>query len=248
MEKDLMKPEIEILKSHEQMCHRAAEIFYSITNESIKERGRFNVALAGGTTPAGLYIRLHAPPYELDTEWTKVHVFFTDERCVGPENSASNFRMAHEALLQRVYMKPEKYVHRIKGEMGPEEAAAHYEKELEMIFGQGVPRFDLVLLGTGSDGHTASLFPGSSALMETSRNAVGVKGTELDRVSMTLPVINKARNVVFMATGASKAEVIGQMLEDGNPRGLPAGLVNPTDGRLIWLLDTRAASGLTPED
>ncbi|KKK55221.1 hypothetical protein LCGC14_3076750, partial [marine sediment metagenome] len=85
-------------------------------------------------------------------------------------------------------------------------------------------------------------------LMETSRNAVGVKGTELDRVSMTLPVINNARNVVFMATGASKAEVIGQMLEDGNPRGLPAGLVNPTDGRLIWLLDTRAASGLTPEE
>ena len=248
MEKDLMKPEIEILKSHEQMCHRAAELFYSITNQSISERGRFNVALAGGTTPAGLYIRLHAPPYELDTEWTKVHVFFTDERCVGPEDSASNFRMAHEALLQRVYMKPEKYVHRIKGELGPEEAAADYEKELEKVFGRGVPRFDLVLLGTGSDGHTASLFPGSSALGETSSNAVGVKETEMDRVSLTLPVINNARHVVFMATGASKAEVIGQMLEDGNPRGLPAGLVNPTDGRLVWLLDTRAASGLTPEE
>ncbi len=248
MEKDLMKPEIEILKSHEQMCHRAAELFYSITSESISQRGRFNVALAGGTTPAGLYIRLHAPPYELDTEWTKVHVFFTDERCVGPEDSASNFRMAHEALLQRVYMKPEKYVHRIKGELGPEEAAADYEKKLEKVFGRGVPRFDLVLLGTGSDGHTASLFPGSSALRETSSYAVAVKETEMDRVSLTLPVINNARHVVFMATGASKAEVIGQMLEDGNPRGLPAGLVNPTDGRLIWLLDTRAASGLTPEE
>lgn len=242
------KPEIEILKSHEDMCHRAASLFDAIAKESVGERGQFSVALAGGTTPAGLYLRLHAPPYELDLEWTKTQVFFSDERCVGPDDSASNYRMAHEALLQRVYMKPEKYVHRIKGELGPHKAAVDYEEELGKVFGSGVPRFDLILLGIGSDGHTASLFPGSQAAAESRYNVVGVPEFEIKRVSLTLPVINNARNLMFMATGTAKAEVIGEVLEEGNPKSLPAGLVNPTDGRLIWLLDTRAASGLMPED
>ncbi len=241
-------PEIEILKSHEDMCHRAASLFGEIAKKSVLERGQFTVALAGGTTPAGLYLRLHAPPYELDLEWTKTQVFFSDERCVGPEDSASNFRMAHEALLQRVYMKPDKYVHRIKGELGPHKAATEYEAELRNVFGNGVPRFDLILLGIGSDGHTASLFPGSQALAESRYNVVGVPEHEMKRVSFTLPVINNARNIMFMATGTSKAEVIAEVLEEGNPRSLPAGLVSPRDGRLIWLLDTRAASGFTPED
>ncbi len=242
------KPEIEILKSHEAMCHRAASLFDTIAKESMGERGQFFVALAGGTTPAGLYIRLHAPPYELDLEWNKTQIFFTDERCVGPEDSASNFRMAHEALLQRVYMKPEKYVHRIKGELGPDKAAEDYEAELKKIFGRGTPCFDLVLLGIGSDGHTASLFPGTQAVTETGRNVVGVPEHEIKRVSITLPVINNARNIMFMATGTAKAEVIAEVLEEGNPKSLPAGLVSPREGRLIWLLDTRAASGFTPED
>lgn len=243
-----MKPVIEILKSHEDMCHRAASIFNDIAKESIEESGQFTVALAGGTTPAGLYLRLHAPPYELDLEWKKAHIFFTDERCVGPEDSASNYRMAKEALLQRVYMKPDKYVHRIKGELGADQAADEYEKELIGVFGEGVPRFDLILLGAGSDGHTASLMPGDPGVKETKRLAIAVKNKEPQRVSLTLPVLNNARNIIFMVTGAAKAEVLSDILEEGNPDGLPAGLVRPTDGKLTWLLDTRAASGITEDD
>ncbi len=248
MTTDEKKPEIEILKSHEAMCHRAASLFDAIAKQSMLERGQFMVALAGGTTPAGLYLRLHAPPYELDLEWNRTQVFFSDERSVGPHDSASNYRMAYEALLQRVYMKPEKYVHRIKGELGPDKAAEDYEAELKKIFGRGVPRFDLILLGIGSDGHTASLFPGTQAVTERERNVAGVHEHEIKRVTLTLPVLNNARNVMFMATGTAKAEVIAEVLEEGNPRSLPAGLVSPEEGRLIWLLDTRAASGFTPDD
>lgn len=243
-----MTPEIKILKSHEEMCHNAASIFYDIAKDSISKRRKFTVVLSGGTTPAGLYIRLHAPPYELDLEWNKTEIFFSDERCVGPDDSSSNYRMAHEALLQRVYMKPEKNAHRIKGELGPEKAAEDYEATIKKVLGDEIPRFDLILLGVGNDGHTASLFPGSSALEETSRLAVPAMEQEIKRVSLTLPVLNNARNVIFMATGSSKAQVIGDILEEGNPNNLPAGLVQPTDGDLTWLLDTRAASGLEQDD
>jgi 6-phosphogluconolactonase len=242
MEGDL-RADLDIMKSHEEMCHRAAELFGSIAKESIEESGRFTVALAGGSTPAGLYIRLHAPPYELDVEWAKAHIFFSDERCVGPEDSSSNYRMAHEALLQRVYMDEENNVHRIKGELGPDRAAEDYEAEIGKVLGDGMPRFDLVLLGIGADGHTASLFPGSSALVETKRPVAPVHETEMKRVTLTFPAINSAKNVIFMATGTSKAEVVAEVLEEGNPRGLPSGLIRP-EGRLLWLLDTRAASGL----
>lgn len=240
-----MKADLEILKSHEDMCHRAAELFGSIAKESMGQRGNFTVALAGGSTPAGLYIRLHAPPYELDVEWAKTQIFFSDERCVGPEDSSSNYRMAREALLQRVYMDEAKNVHRIKGELGPEEAAADYEAVLAKALGGGMPVFDLVLLGIGVDGHTASLFPGGAALEVTDRPVAPVTETEMKRVTLTLPVINSARNVFIMATGSSKAEIVEEVLEGGNPKGLPAGLVDPKAGKLLWLLDTRAASELS---
>lgn len=202
--------------------------------------GRATIALAGGDTPRATYQHLAArcPP------WGRVEFFFGDERCVPPDHEASNYRMAREALLDRIPLRPEQ-VHRIRGELPPDEAAADAERTLRAaVPGEPWPVLDLVLLGMGPDGHTASLFPGGPELNETRRLMVPVHRPELPqpwRVSMTLPVINAARRVLMVVGGAEKAPVVARAVA-GDPE-LPAGRLNP-QGELTWLLTSAAAAHL----
>jgi len=197
----------------------------------------FTIALSGGGTPRGLYEMLAAPPYREQIPWQRMHVFWGDERCVPPDHPGSNYRMAREALLDHVPI-PAHNVHRIHGELGTEAAAQAYNAKLRAFFGAPWPTFDLVLLGLGNDGHTASLFPGSDALKETARPAVGVtahyENRPAQRVTLTLPAINAARQVLFLAAG--KAGIVQAVLNEPDA-GYPAQRVRPTTGELFWLVD-----------
>ncbi len=235
------------------LAEAAADLFARLAAEAIAARGRFNVALSGGSTPRVLHARLSAPDAKRAArlDWTRVHVFWGDERCVPPDHPDSNYRMARETLLDRVPL-PAANVHRIHGELPPERAAAEYERALRAYFGDGsLPRFDLILLGLGEDGHTASLFPGSAALGEAARWAVAVPHSDpppppLPRVSLTLPVLNAAAQVVFLVSGAGKAQRLAQVLRRPG-ESLPAGRVHPTGG-LLWLVDAAAAQDLKEAD
>ena len=207
-------------------------------------RDPFTVALSGGSTPRRLYEVLAAPPFRERVPWGRVHVFWGDERCVPPDHSDSNYRLAREALLDKIPILAEN-VHRIWGEMPPDQAAAVYQTKLEAVLGVN-GRLDLILLGMGADGHTASLFPGTEALEERERAVVAVYVERLQawRVTLTLPVINAARQVLFLVTGAAKAEIVQAVLE--GPKGrFPAQQIRPTAGQLTWLVDVAAASRLT---
>jgi 6-phosphogluconolactonase len=227
------------------LSEAAAQIFVEEARRRIGESGRFAAALAGGSTPKATYeilAREYGGPEDLD--WGRVHVFFGDERTVSPDHEDSNYRMARETLLVHV---PVGSVHRMRGEMEPREAAAVYEKELEDFFG-GTPVLDLVLLGMGEDGHTASLFPRTSALDARDRWATENPVEKLDafRLTLTVPTINAARTVVFLVAGEGKAEALKEILEsDADPRDYPAKLVQPTTGPL-WLVD-EASAGLLRE-
>ena len=207
-------------------------------------RDPFTVALSGGSTPRRLYEMLAAPPFRGRVPWGRVHVFWGDERCVPPDHSDSNYRLAREALLDEIPILAEN-VHRIWGEMPPDQAAAAYQTELEAVVGVN-GRLDLILLGMGADGHTASLFPGTEALEERERAVVAVYVERLQawRVTLTLPVINAARQVLFLVTGAAKAEIVQAVLEGPEGR-FPAQQIRPTAGQLTWLVDVAAASRLT---
>ena len=227
------------------LSEAAARIFVEEARRRIGESGRFAAALAGGSTPKATYeilAREYGGPEDLD--WGRVHVFFGDERTVSPDHEDSNYRMARETLLVHV---PVGSVHRMRGEMEPREAAAVYEKELEDFFG-GTPVLDLVLLGMGGDGHTASLFPRTPALDARDRWATENPVEKLDafRLTLTVPTINAARTVVFLVAGEGKAEALKEILEsDADPRDYPAKLVQPTTGPL-WLVD-EASAGLLRE-
>jgi 6-phosphogluconolactonase len=220
----------------------AAARVVSAAAQAAGARGVCRLALAGGSTPRGLYTLLASPPWRDRIDWTRVHAFWGDERCVPPDHPESNFRMAHEALLVRVPIPPTQ-VHRIRGELDPARAAAEYAALL------GEAPLDLVLLGLGVDGHTASLFPDTPGLRTETRNVIATRGpiAPFGRISLTLRVFQAARGVVFLVTGRDKAhpvaEVLGQ-IEAGCPV-LPAALVQPRDGSWEWLLDEDAARELS---
>jgi 6-phosphogluconolactonase len=229
------------------LADAATHVFADRARSAIEDTGRFTVALAGGSTPKMTYEMLareypQGNPEDLD--WSRVHVFFGDERAVPPEDEDSNYRMAREALLDHV---PVGSVHRMQGELPPDEAAAAYEEELRGFFGPGeLPGFDLILLGIGGDGHTASLFPETSALEVHDRLVVANPVLKLDttRITLTVPVINAARSVLFLVAGEGKAEALAEILEgDPDPRAYPASLIQPQDGP-VWMLDRPAASRL----
>jgi 6-phosphogluconolactonase len=238
--------EVRVFADLEELSRAAAEHIVSLSR-SAKASGRFALALSGGSTPARLYSLLGAPPYRDAIDWFNLHLFWADERCVPPDHPESNFRLVRDALLSKVAL-PGGNIHRIIGEAGPERAARDYEETLRAFFGPGLfPVFNLILLGAGEDGHTASLFPGSPALRERSRAATAVvlDSQKPGRVSLTLPVLNHASQVLFLAAGRSKAAVVHEILEDGNPKQYPAGLVQPARGRVTWMIDREAASLLT---
>ncbi len=230
---------VHLHESPEGLAEAAARAFVEGAAEAVAERGRFAVALAGGSTPKATYEVL-ARDHTGDVDWPNVHAFFGDERTVPPDHEDSNFRMALEALLDRV---PVGSVHRMRGELPPDEAAAAYEEELKEFFGEVPPVLDLVMLGIGADGHTASLFPETPALEATDRLVVANPVPKLDttRLTLTVPVLNAARSVNFLVAGEGKAEALQEILEGGaDPRRYPAKLVRPPGGP-TWMVDRAAA-------
>jgi 6-phosphogluconolactonase len=242
-----MKPELHIFQDMEALSRAAASLFVDQAGQSIGERGRFLVALNGGSTPARLF-QLLASDFRAQVDWQGVHIFWGDERCVPPEDPGSNYRQAQDLLLSWLSL-PEANVHRIQGELGPAEAARDYALTLKRFSSPPLPwpRFDLVYLGMGEDGHTASLFPGSP--VEMTEPALGVTAHYQDRpanrVTLTPVVFNRGRMVVFMASGEKKAATLAEVLSDThNPELLPAQRIQPEEGRLVWLVDEAAASKL----
>jgi 6-phosphogluconolactonase len=199
-----------------------------------------HVALSGGSTPRAAYERLAS----MDVDWAGATLWFGDERCVPPDHEHSNYRMTREALLDRIEGEGPA-VERIEGERGPHDGAADYERRLRQSFGDGVPRLDLILNGLGPDAHTASLFPGDAALGERERLAVGVDTPGMaplvSRVTLTLPVMNAARAVLFLVSGEDKAEAVARAFSGAADPSAPAGLVRPEPGSLTLLLDPPAA-------
>lgn len=211
---------------------------------AIAERGQFNIALSGGSTPRETYQRLAQAPDCSEIHWAQTHVFWSDERCVPLENPPSNYSSANEALLKHVPIPPEN-IHRLQGELPPLEGAAQANRELFTHFGgTAIPNFDLILLGLGEDGHTASLFPDSEALKASNELVAANYVAKLDtwRLTYTYPLINAARQILFMVSGESKAEVVKKVIEDRDP-ALPASGVQPEN--LAWYLDQAAASRLS---
>jgi 6-phosphogluconolactonase len=247
----LESAEVRVLPDPESLHRAAAEEFLRAAREAILERGRFAVALAGGQTPRDTYeLMVTCPRARIGKlPWEKMHFFFGDERCVPPDHAESNYRMVKETLLSQRRI-PAANVHRIRAELEPARAADDYEAELRQFFGPGpgkVPRFDFVMLGLGPDGHTASLFPGTDALHETTRLVVAhhVPQIQSHRITLTLPVFNAAGEVMFVVSGQDKAEVVRAAVRGGGPEALlPAQRVQPASGRLLWLVDQAAASRL----
>ena len=240
-------PEVSVARDVEELAHGAAMKICGRIADTVSVRGTCSVALAGGETPRRVYQIMAEDPPRIAIPWDKVHLFFGDERMVSPDKPESNYGMAHRELVCHIRIPPEN-VHRILGEIDAAEAARRYDADLKHHFGGGLPRFDVVLLGVGEDGHTASLFPRTSALAEVSELAVSCFVPQLNvwRVTLTLPVFDNAREVFFLAAGKRKASVIAKIIAAGGPhRDLPASLIRPTQGRVEWMLDDDAASLLS---
>jgi 6-phosphogluconolactonase len=239
--------DLKVLDDTEELAQAAADHFVAASEDAIENRGRFTVALSGGATPQETYRRLAEPGLATQVSWRNVHLFWGDERCVPPDHPESNYRMARKSLIQKVPI-PQTNVHRIQGELDPDLAAEAYEDELRSIFSSvGRPRFDLILLGLGNDGHTASLFPGSAALHEMKHWVVAVFVDALQswRVTLTPPVLNSARQLSFLVAGISKAERLQEVLKsEPTPETLPAQLIQPRNGQVTWLIDQAAAANL----
>ncbi len=234
--------EVLVFEDLEALSRAAAQSFYSLSRAAIAAQGRFVVALSGGSTPRRLYALLGSTPYQTTVDWRRIHLFWADERCVPSDHPESNYALLRDELLMHVPL-PKNNIHRVEGEADPGEAARKYEQSIKDFYGTHIPAFDLIMLGVGEDGHTASLFPGSSALHETARIAVPVyfEKPKMSRVTLTLPIINHSSYVLFLATGGAKAKVVKNILNEGNSEGYPAGLVRPKSGMLAWFLDREAA-------
>ncbi len=235
---------IQILPNSEDLARAAAEHFVARSREAVEQHGSFTVALSGGSTPKLLFGLLADPnePFRDQIPWPNIHFFWSDERHVPPDHPESNYRMANEAMLSHVPISKNN-VHRVPSEHpNAAEAATEYEQTLIETTQQSLPRLDLILLGLGTDGHTASLFPGSEVLHETKRlvAAPWVEKFQSYRITMTLPLLNNGASVVFLVNGSEKANIVKQVFE--GPQNYPAQAVKPTKGELLWMLDKDAAS------
>lgn len=236
---------LHIHKDPAAMAERAAHQFAASCQEAVAERGIFNVAISGGQTPVPLFKLLTKPDWADSLPWEKISIYWVDERCVGPDNPESNYGVARRELLSHI---PATRYYRMRGDQDPERAAADYEQLLRHDFNLGprdLPRFDMMILGMGADGHTASLFPGSPALAEDKRlvTEVYVPEKQEDRITLTLPVINNSRCCMFLVSGAEKRAALGDVLNLLSEPVLPAQRVRPQAGDLIWIVDQAAASG-----
>jgi len=252
----LMKIKYYVEPDPAALARRAAQYFLEMAREAVEARGRVRIAISGGSTPKATFQLLADPnePWRNHMPWDNLDIYWVDERCVPPDHADSNYRMTREALLDHVPLKPER-IHRIQGELEPEAAAARYESELRNGFrleGAESPRFDLVALGMGSDGHTASLFPHTEALHELGRLVVAntvPQQKESRRVTLTWPVINHSRSVFFLIAGADKAAVLSEVLTGSRDvERLPSQLIWPSSGILTLILDKAAAALLPATD
>ena len=236
------------------LSRRAATKFVDIARKAVGKQGRFTVCLSGGSTPRGTYTLLASSPLRDQVPWRQIHIFWGDERCIPSDQPDNHYRMASDLMLSKIEL-PLENVHPMRGDAADlEKAAKEYEASLRSFFGLTsgtMPRFDLILLGMGADGHTASLFPGTTAVCERQCLVVvnDVPTLGASRLTMTLPVINHARQVMFLVAGASKANALLEVFQDhGNQPRLPARLVRPENGTLMWLVDEAAAIRLRPGD
>jgi len=232
------------------LAKQAAEIFVASASRSVGKRGRFSVAISGGSTPRRMHKMLAREPYVLNIPWGKTHIFWVDERCVSQDSHESNFGVAKRDFINEVPIS-ETQVHLITCKSSPRVSAKEYQKILNDFFSferTRIPRFDLIYLGMGADGHIASLFPGQKILYEKEKLVMAVKGGDpnVNRISMTLPLLNQARHIVFLITGEKKAKTVQVVLE-GKKLRLPAQKIGPPNGRLTWLLDRGAASLLSKD-
>ena len=243
-----MKPTIRIFKDADELSRAAADLFVTLAVQSIRERGRFLVALSGGSTPMALYRLLAREPID----WTRIHVFWGDERLVLPEDAENSYGQAREALLKHIPI-PTENIHRVASELDPVAAARDYASILREFAAPPLdwPRFDLVLLGLGEDGHTASLFPGSP--VDATEPVIAVtaqyQGRPARRVTLTPLVFNAARQVIFLVTGANKAVTLKGVFSDYNSsEQIPAKRIQPADGQVTWLVDKAAGKEIKPSD
>lgn len=241
-------PELVRVADSAALARNAAERFVALARHAVSDHGRFSVALSGGSTPRALYALLAQPEFASQVDWQRVHLFWGDERAVPSDNPDSNYHMAFETLGGLPV--PAHQVHRVMTELGPGQAAETYELALRDFFkveGDDLPSFDLVLLGMGANGHTASLFPRSLAVQETTHWVVSeyVDEVKMHRITLTAPVLNAAENILFLVAGEEKAETVRAVLRgEYRPDLLPAQLIQPVRGHLVWLLDRAAASRL----
>lgn len=251
-----MTPEILVAQDRVALARDAAARFVSIAHDAIRAHGKFSVALSGGTSPRDLFLLLATQEFSSQVDWSHVYFFWGDERCVPPDHPDSNFKMANDALISRVPI-PAENVHRIRAEIAPDDAAREYEALLRRFFSlqriQSIssvvesPRFDLVLLGLGTDAHTASLFPHTPVLRETGRwvAAPYVDKLKTYRITFTPPLINASKNILFLVAGADKAPAVHAVLRGERfPDDYPAQLIQPTNGKIVWLVDQAASANL----
>lgn len=241
--------DVRVFSNPEALVEFAAGTFIRLAEDSIQQRGMFTVAFSGGSTPRRLYNALAAPEVQKSLDWDKIHLFWGDERAVPPDHSDSNYKMVREALLDKVTI-PQENIHRVHAEMDVRMAAFQYEEELRGVFEGDWPRFDLVLLGMGEDGHTASLFPNSAGLNEEQRWFIANYAPKRQqwRLTLTGNAINAARNVLALVQGGGKADMIAAVLVGGDGGDVkPIQRIKPADGKMTWLLDGEAA-GKLPAD
>jgi len=239
------EPNLRIFATLEQLAVAAAERFIDLAAASENASGQFCVALSGGTTPKRVYELLPTEDFSSRIDWSRVQLFFGDERAVPPDHPDSNYRMANEALISKVPI-PAENVHRMRGELDPNAAAASYEVELRSVFsGQEWPRFDLIFLGLGEDGHTASLFPDAKATKENRHWVVATENpaTGQERITLTLPALNHAKQITFLVVGKNKSQRLKDVLRQSETsERFPAQAVKPVNGNLEWFVDRAAAS------
>ena len=236
-----MEREIKVSPDTDDLLFQAAERITAAAEKAIADKGDFSIALSGGHTPEGLYKLLTREPYRLLIDWSKVSIYFGDERCVPPDSDQSNFRMANESLLSKAPI-PADHIYRMRGEIDPQQAAKDYGELLKAQFGD--KGLDMILLGMGDDGHTASLFPHTAALQEPKHRCVAnwVEKFNTWRITMTAPFINRADTVMIMVAGKDKAARVKEVMEGpSDPDRLPIQMIQPESGKLNWLLDAGAA-------
>ncbi|MHB8597231.1 MAG: 6-phosphogluconolactonase [Ktedonobacteraceae bacterium] len=240
--------QIALYADSDTLSRDAAQYIVRLATESVVSHGRFTIALSGGTTPRKLYGMLGDEPYRSQIDWALVDIFWSDERCVPPDSEDSNYLLAQQVLLNKIPI-PAAQIHRMPADEPDRDAASQaYTDEMRRVFAtNGIPSFDLIQLGMGPEGHTASLFPHQASLHEQQRLVmpVSVPKPPPPRLTFTPPILNAAHNVLFLVTGADKADAVQAVLEGAyNPDEYPAQIVQPTNGEVFWMLDTKAASAL----